>query len=310
MLCALFDHVARPLLIAATLLVGGVVLADPAPVALAPDTAGELQLDPTGSSADRVAAASRVRVVAQSFHGAACLVHAEIMPDAGREALISARREMAHLLDALEHGNPRMGFDGAETRRKTVRKLHDVRAMWEGMRRSVNGLIQDSADSAALAEMALFEGILNETAFQLQTEVSGQYSHPFELLQSDALAIELAARQALWAEQITHSACTTWRTNGDSAALTEAMARLSFGLAALEEGQPALGLAPAPTPQIGAELAALRADWARIELDVARAVSGSATQEELRATFASLSTLSAQLQAVAAGYADVARSRT
>jgi hypothetical protein len=212
---------------------------------------------------------------------------------------------MAHLLDALEHGNAAYGIETAETRRKTLRKLHDVRAMWDGMRRSVNAMIDDGANAAALAEMALFEGILHETATQLLTEVSGQHSHPFELMQSDALLIDIVGRQALLAERIAHRACLA--TMGAplpeaQAELETAMARLSAGLSALHEGLPDLGIRPAPTPAIATGLAGLRHDWAAVEGLVRKTALRAATPDETRTALATLAAISDRVQALAVDY--------
>lgn len=296
-----FARLARPLLNLAIIL-GASLAGLTAPEATAepnwhtasrPAPVSPMLAPPDVGAADRLAAADRLRTLSQELQAAACALHAGIDPKAGRAALIQARREFAHVLNALEFGNPAMGIAGAEQRSSTLRKLHDMRAIWTLMREEVSALIAAGPDSEAFARVLRFEGLLHRTSGALFAEVAGQYANPFELLQADMHLIDIAGRQALLTQEIATYACRLALAPQSAEtveALKAALSQATLGAEALHIGLPALGIPPAPTHEIARQLSDLREEMSTLSERLAEITRGSAAPRDVTSVIRALAT--------------------
>ncbi|MEO1275797.1 MAG: type IV pili methyl-accepting chemotaxis transducer N-terminal domain-containing protein, partial [Pseudomonadota bacterium] len=105
---------------------------------------------------------------------------------------------------------------------------------------------------------------LLELATTLASDITGQYSHPFELTQADALLITLAGRQRMLTQKMAKDACEIWtgyHAEDGRADLEKSMKTFETALTALRFGMPALGVKPAPTEVIAKDLDSLLERW-------------------------------------------------
>lgn len=206
-----------------------------------------------------------------------------------RHRLARARPEILSLLDALEHGDAGRRILGRETRARTLSAIHAARAAVTPLQEALRALLANPDDPVAAARIEAAADALFEIAALLLSELSGQYSHPVELLQIDALTLDIAGRQSALSQEVARAACAAWPgppTEAELATLAAAVETLHLGLTALQSGRSDLGLRPAPTPEIAAGLALMLADWPVVERLVAEIAAGRAGEVVLADLFA------------------------
>lgn len=257
--------------------------------------------------AERITAAARVRTLSAEIFAAACHMQTGVLPVEGYAQLRAARNEMRRLLNALEFGDPALRILGAEHRARTIADLHAVRVVWAPAKEQVNALLRTTTAPAPRRALRAFEEVLEDYSSVLASTVSGQYANPFEMLAVDALALDLAARQALQTQRIAALACAIGAGEGTETAqagLQVALDRLDLGFDALLSGMPAIGLPPAPTPSIAAALEVVRLDVQRLRAGLDRIGTGDATPKERAKVARGLAAAARSLEGIVLRYAE------
>ncbi len=224
----------------------------------------EAQLVDDIGAAERVEAADILRTMSQEVAAAACFLYSGIDVEESRRLMIEGRDKFDKNLDALLNGNVEMNIIGAETRRKTIVMLEEVRDLWAPISGAVTALVDDPSDSKAVGVIKTNNVPLFDLTNTLVSEISGQYSNPAELMQVDAILLDIVGRQGMLTQKITKNACKVW--NGEQVersteALTGAMQIFETSLGALLNGLPEAGVQPAPTPEIATALEGVITDW-------------------------------------------------
>ncbi len=216
---------------------------------------------------ERIESAEALRTYTQAVAAAACFLHNDVATERSAALMVNARAGFDRHLDALLNGNPDMGIIGGEERRKTIVKLEDIRDEWAIFAGSVDTLLAKPDDKAAITSIKAGNMPLFEKTDILVSEIEGQYSNPAELIQADAILLEIVGRQAMLTQKIAKNACKIWSGNDTQEvrdALSGSMQIYEASLGALLNGLPEMGIRPAPTPEIRESLTQLQKDWADV----------------------------------------------
>lgn len=244
-----------------------------ASAAAAENAAGNALLVPASTFAEdtgdvaRIESAEYLRTYSQEVAAAACFYYNDIDAVLSRELLIEARNGFDMRMDALLNGSETLGIVGGEQRRKTIAKIEDVGATWAEMAGAVDALVANPQDTDAVNVIKAKNLELLEKTEVLVVQVEGQYANPAELMQVDALKLEIVGRAAMMTQKIAKDACKIF-TGNDSASVKEnlgvSMNNYEASIDALLNGMPQLGLQPAPTPAIAAQLESIQSDWEEV----------------------------------------------
>lgn len=257
-----------------------------ATAATAEDVSAQLinaQLVEDIGASERVEAAALLRVLTQEVSSAACHMTKGVDPEQSRKLLLESKTNFALFLDALQHGNPDLNIIGTEERRKTVMMIEDIRAKWAPVHNAAVRLLDDHSDLDALSMIKAHNEDILAATFDLTSEIAGQYSNPAELLQADVMLLDFAGRQALLTQKMAKIACEIWSGNrGDDriTLLGKTMQTYDLTLTALHDGMPAVGLLPAPTPEIDAALLSARDNWSVIKAELEQLMASDTVSDE------------------------------
>jgi len=120
----------------------------------------------------------------------------------------------------------------------------------------------------------------------LVTEISGKYSNPVALMQSDAMAIDIAGRQRMLTQKISKELCfaqSGFNATPSLEALSGTVNTFVVSLDALRNGMEQVGVKPAPNAEIEAGLDTVKADWEQISAYVETVAQGGTVDDATRA---------------------------
>lgn len=232
-------------------------------LAIPTHAAGETVFD--GSKA-RVNLSEKLSMLTQNVASASCRISAGINPETAVEDLTLARSQFNTILDGLEHGATALGIPAAEKYSVVLASIAKVREQWAPIDAAAAELIEQGGatghgDVIADGNMALLDATMI-----LASDISGKYSNPHELTQSDALALHFAARQRMLGHRIAKEVCgiaTQTASYGTGDALGETVNLYNVSLNALNTGMPEAGINPPPNDVIGKELGTIAGIWSR-----------------------------------------------
>jgi hypothetical protein len=239
-------------------------------------------------AAERVAAATDLRMLTQRIAAAGCRTYVGEGTEDALEAMDLASIAFDDAIAMLIYGNSDMGVPEPERNAALLRHLSSVEAAWAPILAASVDLGEGVDPDAAAA--VLFEGTdaLMGLTTAVAAEVAAEYANPVELLGSDALLIGIAGEQATHAQRLAGLSCRA--AAGVAPADADAEIALLSGyldaaLTVLLDGQPDLGIEPAPTTGIAAALAEAEAAWSPVRalLDAPDAADRARLYERLDA---------------------------
>ncbi|MEL6513597.1 MAG: type IV pili methyl-accepting chemotaxis transducer N-terminal domain-containing protein [Pseudomonadota bacterium] len=251
----------------------------------APETIVEVQLVEDIGAADRVEAVDRLRTLSQEVPSAACHLYNSVAVDESRTLLSEGSDEFDAILDALYNGNPAMNIIGAETNRKTLAELDKVKSIWSDIRPAVAAMLANSDDAAAIKIIKERNMPLYEETNILLSYISGEYSNPAELLQADAIMIDITGRQSMLTQMMAKDACKIWTGTADDAVvenLASSLSTFDLILNALRNGMPEAGVKAAPTPEIAGVLDGIAVSWSIVKPKLEGILAGNKLNEDQR----------------------------
>lgn len=231
---------------------------------------------------DRVNHANRLGMLAERIPAAACAEAAGIATDQSGPILQIASNSFERVLDALEGGNGAMNIRTPEDDRRILEDIAAMRAVWEPLVPAIDAIVdaQDPNYELAIRDAA---PTLNDRAVRLTSRISGHYADPAQLLQRDALAIEIAGRQRMLVQRMALNACVLAGAPDDGDALEELRAdheMYAVSLDALRFGLPEAGISPPPNATIAGDLETISGAWTQVSPLIAQLASGSALSND------------------------------
>jgi len=260
-------------------------------------------IDDEGAT-ERVNFSGKLRMLSQRVAAAACNYKAGVETEQSRATLINAQAEFAKIAQALTVGDADLRIYGKEMRRKTLEALAKVNREWDQINVAVDKLLQGESVDENLALIIDLNMPLLSAAKLLVSEISGEYSDPTVMLQSDAMLVDISGRQRMLSQKISKETCLIW--SGETEVIEDlsgTIQQFEVSLQALREGLESAGIRPAPTAEIRYDLDDIFINWQSLKPSLERASSGEAVDLEQRAVLLqALDTILADMNTVVGLY--------
>jgi hypothetical protein len=201
----------------------------------------------------RVNRSASLRTLSEYIASASCRYNGGIDTDTAEADLSSVRENFAAILAGLEKGDPALGMPGPETRGRTIMAIRATADAWDPIDAAASRMLAGSgsdADAALISQS--YSGLFDQTVI-LAADVSGQYSNPQELLQSDATVLNFAVRQRALAYGMTRAICELATNTGDNESFDDLASTVDLferSLVALRDGFPNAGINPPPNDAV------------------------------------------------------------
>lgn len=270
-------------------------------VGLIEDVGGQERIDMSG----------KLRMLSQRIAASACHLSEGVDKDATAAMLQSSAQEFDKILNALEHGDDSLNIKGAETKRKTLAKIEAVKERWAPLKEAA--LAMASGDLSEGNVNTVLDGnlALLGAAVELVPAIVGEYSNPAEIIQADAILIDIAGRQRMLTQRISKQACllaSHHANDGTAEKLQKDISIFEASLNALRKGMPQSGIKAPPTIEIKDELEVVYKTWLGLKPELDKVLSGQeVSQEEETKKFHDLNKTMAEMNKVVGMYAQFAK---
>ncbi|MEL6681304.1 MAG: type IV pili methyl-accepting chemotaxis transducer N-terminal domain-containing protein [Pseudomonadota bacterium] len=212
----------------------------------------------------RVNRSASLRTLTEAIASASCRFEAGIDTDAAQADLAAASDEFDAILLGLENGDNALGMPGEETRARTIASIRVTTDLWQPIEDAANSMLEGNGSQTAANLISASYADLFEQTVVLAADVSGQYSDPQELLQSDATVLNFAVRQRALAFRMTRAMCELATGTGDAGTADELAQTVDLferTLTALLNGLPDAGINPPPNDAVKGSLTATFDLW-------------------------------------------------
>ncbi len=260
---------------------------------------------------ERINNAGKLRTLSQRIPAAACNLQAAVDPFKSSQALKDAVAEFNQIINALKNGDAARGINGVETNRKTLQAIEAVETAFAPMLQSAEALLQDASNLDAEMIMVKEAMPVLSAAKLLVSQVSGQYSNPAELVQSDAVRIDIAGRQRMLTQEISREAChilSGIEADTAKADLPRSIQMFEMSMQALRFGMPEAGIKVSDNPAINDGLTLVASNWADLRPHLAAIEAGETLDRPQRAElFHGLTTTLHNMDKVVHMYSDASK---
>lgn len=221
------------------------------------------QADTYSGGKSRVNNSGKLTAFSEAAAASGCRLAAGIEADVARTEINNIQNDFNTILAGLEFGSSALGMPGEERSSIVLRSVRTVNENWAPIDAAISALLNgDTGGGATISEA---RGTLFDSANILASDVSGVYSDPQELLQSDAITFTFIGRQRTLANQMSRTTCELATGTGDAAALREELAQtkslFEASLNALQEGFPNAGISPPPNDAVSGSLDQIETLW-------------------------------------------------
>lgn len=214
----------------------------------------------------RVNQSAKLRVYSEEIAAASCRLAAGIDAEYAKEDLARARTNIASILNGLRDGNPSMGIPSAEQFSTNLKSIERVSNVWAEMDEASATLLNGSANGAGMRTVSASYPEMFESTSILASDMSGKYSDPAELLQSDAIALNFVSRQAVLLARMERIVCGMATGNsalGTADDLAQTVELFDISLSALRDGMPDAGIQAPPSEAVAASLEMIEGKWSK-----------------------------------------------
>ncbi|MEP5758243.1 MAG: type IV pili methyl-accepting chemotaxis transducer N-terminal domain-containing protein [Litoreibacter sp.] len=216
-------------------------------------------------ASERVDFSGRLHMLSQRIAASTCNLEAGVETTISKGILAASSDEIDRIVKALEFGNPLMKIIGEETNPRIMANIAKINGQWTPIRATISDVVEDGGNSkGTYQEFEQWNVPFYEDANVLVSEVAAQYSDPADLLQGDAILVDLAGRQRMRTQKLLKEACSIWKDAADQSekdVLMETIGLFDRTLVALRDGAPVIGIKAAPSEQISDALVKLTSDW-------------------------------------------------
>ena len=227
-------------------------------------TASQAAFEQDIGGQERIESSRKLRMLSQLVPAAACHLAAKIDPEESFALLGSAIADFDAILSALEFGDAELNINGAETRRKTIAAVQDLRMTWAPLKAAAEAMLAGEVTDENLQLLVDQNAVVLEGAEHIEKELGNQYFNPTEMVKADSFLIDIASRQRMFIQIISKDSCflsTNEFAPETAEQLQVSMQTFAASLDALRNGMPSAGLRPPPTAKIATELDAIIAQW-------------------------------------------------
>lgn len=262
-------------------------------------------------ASERVNYSGKLRMLSQRVVATSCNYAGGIDPNSSGTAMQSAMDEFNLIVDALEFENPDLGINGAEKRRKTVRRIGMLRDEWAPVATGLEAVANGETTPAHLRSIAENSAPLLDMAKLLVSDLSAQYSDPNAMTQSFAMLVDISGRQRMLTQRMSKNVCLAASGINADAAKAELAATAQLfetSLMALHSGMMEAGIAPPPNDEINEGLEVVVSDWQALKPSVEAVLGGADLSAEQRAqVFNGMNAMTGDMNKVVGLYSDASK---
>jgi hypothetical protein len=236
-------------------------------------------------SAERIQRSGSLRMLSQRISATVCNRAAGIAVDDADKYLKRSIRDYRRILAGLKSGDPGLGLYGPEKDRIVLRTISEIDEIWAPLDYIFNTVEADALTFDHAVEVASIAPGMLESSKQLVGVVAAEYSDPSQMLQSDAILLQISERQRMLEQEIANATCMIGDGIQVEAAqdkLKEAVALYEVSLAALRNGMPEAGVAAPPTRAIDLWLGDISERWSAVRPVLDTIGSGGTASKEQR----------------------------
>ncbi len=216
-------------------------------------------------ASERIDLSGRLHMLSQRIAASTCTLEAGADPSISKGIMAGSATEMDRIMTALRDGNPLMKIIGAEDDPRVMGSINQVNDNWQPIRAVLQDMHANGTNDRGLALVREWNVPYFEYASLLVSEIAAEYANPADLLQRDAILVDLAGRQRMRTQMMLKQACETLMGRIEAQELVATMSIFDRTLDALLNGASDVGISKAPTPAIEAALTAMNEDWAQIK---------------------------------------------
>lgn len=232
----------------------------------------------------RVNLSARLRSLTEEIASASCRFTAGIDTETARSDLEKVSAEFDTIISGLADGSPALGIPSKEQARENLASINAVQEAWAPIRASAVTMLTGAASPAELAVVDQAYKPLLETTNALTSRISGHYSNPQELLQSDAITLDYLVRQRMFVSRMVRALCglaTGTPDMGNVEELKEAVGLFDISLVALRDGFPSAGINPPRNEAVKSSLVSTYEAWSERKSMFDDALNGGQVEQSL-----------------------------
>lgn len=221
--------------------------------------------------------AGRQRMLSQRMAKAACFAHLEIQPADHFKMLNDAHTLFAQTLEGLKKGDADQGML-PENNPEIVDDLAEVAQLWAGFQ-AVNEdiLTRKTVSDDQLSEISKINLPVLRQMHKTVGTIEKVYGSSGEVHPALALALNVSGRQRMLSQKASKEFCLVVAgvdVETSRAALKDTVELFEASLSGLINGDAAKALAPAPTPEILAQLQLVQQMWEPLHTVFLKVVAG------------------------------------
>ena len=259
----------------------------------------------------RINLSGKLRMLSQRIPSAACHFSRGIDTDGSSALLAGATAEFEKILTALEFGDPDINIQNAETRRKTLARIHELREKWASLQAAADAVIDGTATDAEFSYILTENLPVLGAAQLLVEELVKQYSNPNATTRASLMLIDISGRQRMLTQKVSKETCLLEGANPMPETVSDIEGTIRIfeaSLEALRFGMPAVGVGPPPNAEISAGLEGVLSDWKSVKPMLTKVLAGEELDDDADVMkFRQLNTTMANMNTVVGMYSDAAR---
>lgn len=233
-------------------------------------------------ASERIDFAGRLHMLSQRIAASSCNLEAGVETEISRGLLAGSTLELKRIMQALRYGNPRMKIIGEEDNPRILSVFNGIETQWTPVNLTITSVLEQGGSQQDFEVISRWNEPFLEASKLLVSEIAAEYSDPADLLQRDAILVDIAGRQRMRTQLILKQACAIWKDGGTQAekdALFDTIQMFERTLTALRYGSEDAGFTAAPTPELEAALSTLAREWDKTKLSLATVAQGRALSD-------------------------------
>ncbi|NJM83104.1 MAG: hypothetical protein HC844_11970 [Tabrizicola sp.] len=244
----------------------------------------QLVIEDVGAS-ERVDYSGRLRLLGQAIAAGSCFYLGAGGGEEAKSTVLKSVEAFDKILAALRNGDESLGIIGPEKRTKTLMVLDDLAALWEPYRTAAAGSVSGENAEQHATYLAENNMALLAQAVVLASDINAEYANPAEMMQANALVIDITGRQGMLTQKMLKEACGVETANpgfGSAADLQATLNMFDASLNALVGGMPDAGVMAPPSPEIEAAVRASVEEWAPLKAGLQQVIDTGDIPDEKR----------------------------